>query len=112
MKNYSHKGDTCGFLVPYAVLAGAGFQVGSFFAVAKSDAANGAAVQGEVVGVFDLTKSTAGSSGATAGTKVYWDNTAKVVTKTASTNMLIGALLKDAADGDATFHVRLNGIAV
>lgn len=111
MKNFRHKGDTCTLIAPYAVKSGDGFQVGSLFAVANADAAPGAQVEGDMVGVFTLPKSTAASSGATAGTKVYWDNTAKLVTKTAASNLLIGALLADAADSDASFVVRLNGVA-
>lgn len=112
MKNYRHKGDTCTFTAPYAVASGAGFQVGALFAVAAFDAAQNAQVEGDLVGVHSLAKATGAGTGAIAGTKIYWDNTNKVVTKTASTNMLIGALTTDAADGDATCAVRLNGVAV
>ncbi|TVV75551.1 DUF2190 family protein [Sphingomonas solaris] len=110
-KNYRHKGDTCTFTAPYAVASGGGFQVGSLFAVAQSDAAQGTPVEGDVVGVWTLPKSTAASTDFTAGTKLYWDNTAKLVTKTAGSNLLIGAALGDATVADATCAVRLNGVA-
>lgn len=113
MKNFVQDGDTCTFTAPYAVTSGGGFQVGSLFAVAAFDAASGATVEADLEGVFDLTKvSTGGGSGAVAGTKMYWDNGAKAVTKTATSNMLIGALVKDAADTDTTWRVRLNAVAV
>ena len=111
MKNFRHKGDTCTLVAPYAVASGAGFQVGSLFAVANTDAAQAAPVEGSMVGVFTLPKSNAANTDFVAGTKLYWDNTAKLVTKTASTNMLIGAALGDALATDVTCAVRLNGVA-
>ena len=109
MNNYIHPGDVCTFFAPYTVASGSGFQVGSDFAVALTAAAQGAAVEGLLVGVVDLPKSTAAGSGGAQGVKLYWDNTAKLVTKTAANNMLIGTLRRDTADTDATFRVRLIG---
>jgi predicted RecA/RadA family phage recombinase len=40
---------------------------------------------------------------------IYWDNTNKRVTKTSTSNKLIGVAARAAADGDATGRVRLNG---
>jgi predicted RecA/RadA family phage recombinase len=112
MKNFRHRGDTCTFVAPAAVASGGGFQVGRLFAVANTDAAQGAEVEGDVTGVFVLPKSTAANTDATAGALAYWDNTAKVVTKTAGTNLLIGAFTRDCLAADATCVVRLNGSAV
>jgi predicted RecA/RadA family phage recombinase len=109
MKNFRHKGDTCTFSAPYAVASGGGFLVGAIFAIANFDAAQGAPVEGDCVGVFTLPKSTAAGTDFAAGTKLYWDNAAKVVTKTAAGNTLIGVALADAAVADATCVVRLNG---
>lgn len=109
-KKYVHQGKTCTFVAPYDVKSGEGFQVGSVFAVAQYDALSGAVVEGDLEGVWDLKKSTAGGSAFTQGTLLYWDNAAKVITKTASTNLKIGACVElDAADGDATGRARLNG---
>jgi predicted RecA/RadA family phage recombinase len=109
MNNFIHPGEVNTYTAPYAVASGGGFQVGSDFAVAAGAAAQGAAVEGRVVGVFDLPKSTAGGSGGAQGLKVYWDNAAKLVTKTAAANLLIGTLRRDAADADLTFRVRVTG---
>jgi predicted RecA/RadA family phage recombinase len=49
------------------------------------------------------------STGFTQGTLIYWDNTNKRITKTLTSNKLIGVAAKAAADGDATARVRLNG---
>lgn len=111
MKNFRHKGDTCTFTAPADVKSGGGFQVGSLFAVANTDAVAGAQVEGDLGGVFTLPKGNAANTGAVAGTKAYWDNAAKVVTKTANANLFIGAFLADCADADATCVVRLNGSA-
>lgn len=111
MKNFRHRGDTCSFVAPAAVASGGGFQVGRLFAVANTDAAQGAEVEGDVTGVFVMPKSNAAGTDATAGALAYWDNTAKVVTKTAGSNLLIGAFTRDCLAADATCVVRLNGIA-
>ena len=46
-----------------------------------------------------------------AGALAYWDNAAKLVTKTAGSNLLIGAFTRDCLAADATCVVRLNGVA-
>ena len=56
MKNFVQTGDVLSLLAPYDVAAGAGFKVGSIIAVATSAALSGAAVEGAVVGVFDVAK--------------------------------------------------------
>ena len=60
-----------------------------------------------VEGVFDFAKATSGGSALAAGTSVYWDDTANVVTTTATGNKLIGKVVRAAADADATVRVRL-----
>ena len=60
-----------------------------------------------VYGVFDFAKAISGGSALAAGTSVYWDNTAKVATATASGNKLIGKVVRAAVDADATVRVRL-----
>ena len=57
--HFRHRGDTCTFIAPAAVASGGGFQVGRLFAVANTDAAQGAEVEGDVTGVFVMPKSTA-----------------------------------------------------
>jgi predicted RecA/RadA family phage recombinase len=44
------------------------------------------------------------------GAAVYWDDSAKVVTTTATDNTRIGAATEDAASAAATVRVRLNGV--
>lgn len=106
MKNFVQHGDVLDLTAPYAVLSGGGFLVGgNIFAVAMTDAANGAAVKGKTGGVFDLKYGVAATIA--VGAKVYWDDTNKNVTGTASSNKLIGTCVSAAASSDATARVKL-----
>jgi predicted RecA/RadA family phage recombinase len=109
MKNYVQPGNTITLTAPYDVASGDGLLVGSIFGVATGAAANGEAIETALVGVFDLKK--VGSQAWTAGDKVYWDNTAKPATKTATSNTLIGVATEavDGGAGSTTGRVRLNG---
>lgn len=106
MRNFIDPGDTLTLVAPYAVITGAGLLVGSLFAVAAEPAGNGATVEAMTEGVFDLAK----ASGAwTQGAKVYWDNSAKNVTTTASGNTLIGVATQAQLSGDTTGRVDVTG---
>ena len=106
MKNFVQDGDVVTLTAPYAVASGGGALVGSLFGVATNTVANAAQGEFAIDGVFDLAKA---AGAVTQGAKMYWDNTNKVVTTTASGNTLIGAAIAAAASGDATARVRLNG---
>lgn len=106
MKNYVQQGENLTLLAPRDLASGDGFLVGSIFAVASSNAVNGAAVAGVRLGVFDLPKATGAIS---AGAKVYWDNTAFNLTTTATSNTLVGAAVQAAGSADATARVVLSG---
>lgn len=109
MKNYVQPGDVLTLNAPYDVASGAGFLVGSLFAVATYAATSGAEVEGATTGVVDLVK--VGSQAWTVGAKIYWDNTAKACTTTSSGNTLIGAAVKAVGSGagETVGRVRLNG---
>jgi predicted RecA/RadA family phage recombinase len=109
MKNYVQPGGTLTLTAPYAVASGDGLLVGAIFGVASGDALNGQPVEAVLVGVFDLKK--VGAQAWNAGDKIYWDNTNKQATKTATDNTLIGVAI-EAVGGDAgetVGRVRLNG---
>lgn len=110
MNNYIQPGDVVTLTAPYAVASGAGMLVGSLFAVASSAAANGATVEGKTTGVFDL--AALSTDTATVGAKLYWDNTNKRLTTTASGNSLVGVALAAKASGETTARVRLDGVAI
>lgn len=105
MKNYIQNGDVLDLVAPYDVASGAGFLIGSLFAVAVGAALNTKPVEGKTTGVFDLKYTVAAT--AAVGDLIYWDNTNKNVTKTSSGNTKIGICVKAAASADATMRVKL-----
>jgi len=109
MKTYVQPGNTITLTAPYAVASGDGLLVGSIFGVAVGTAALGETVEAALVGVYEMKK--AASQAWTVGVRVYWDNTAKACTTTASGNTLIGAATEVVAGGagDVVGRVRLNG---
>jgi predicted RecA/RadA family phage recombinase len=106
MKNYIQDGAVLALLAPYALSSGDGFQVGSIFAVASCDAANGAAVEGSTEGVFDLAKTSAQAW--TVGQKIYWNNSTKKCDTDGTVGILIGAATAIAANPSSTGYVKLN----
>ena len=107
MKNYVQSGNNLTVAAPYALTSGDGALINSLFGVAAGDADNGAEVDLVTVGVFELPKTSA--LAISIGEKLYWDNVAKEVNKTASGNTLIGVAASAAANPSATVNVRLNG---
>jgi len=107
MKNYVQSGDIVTVAAPYDVVSGAGALVGTLFGIAQTDAANTVVVALVTRGVFDLAKTSAQAW--TVGAAIYWDDTNKVCTTTASGNTLVGKALVAAANPSATGRVRLNG---
>lgn len=109
MKNYVQDGDTVTLPAPYAVTSGQGALVGSLFGVANSDAASGADCEFDTEGVFDVTA--LGTDTATVGAKLYWDNTNRRLTTTATNNTLVGVAVAAKAAGAATARIRLGIVA-
>lgn len=107
MKNYVQSGDLITVTAPNAVSSGQGVLVGSLFGVATCDAANGASVDIMTEGVFDITALT--SDTGTVGAKMYWDNTAKRLTTTSTSNTLVGVLTAAKGGSDTTARVYLDG---
>lgn len=107
MKNYVQDGDVLSLTAPYDVASGAGLLVGALFGVATGAAASGASVQARTRGVYTLAKTSAQAW--SVGAKIYWDDTNKLATSTASGNTLIGCAVAAAANPSATGIVRLNG---
>ncbi len=109
MKTYVQPGNTITLTAPYDVTSGDGLLVGAIFGIASGDALTGSEVEVVTTGVFDLTK--AASQAWAVGDKVYWDNTNRVATKTATANTLIGVavLAVGGTASETTGRVRLNG---
>lgn len=110
MKNFVQPGDSLAMAVPYAggVIAGQGMLVGALFGVAAVDGAQNAVIEGATDGVFDLTKEPA--LAITAGARVFWDNTNRRITTTATSNYHVGLATAAALAADATVRVWLNRV--
>ena len=80
--------------------------IGNLFGLANGDAQTGKPVVLSTIGVFDLPKTTANDI--TVGAALYWNDTAKEVTTTASGNTKIGVAIA-AKSGAGTVATRLNG---
>lgn len=107
MKNFIAAGSALTIpAAPYTVPSGGGCKVGSIFGVAQGSAASGEEVVLSVAGVFALAKAT---GALTLGQAVYWDDTAKNVTGTASGNTKIGVAVEAAGSSDTAAKIRLNG---
>ena len=107
MRNYIQPGDSLAVAVPYAsgVVSGDGLLVGALFGVAAVDGVQNAVVEAQTKGVFDLAKEPA--LAITAGARVFWDNTNRRVTTSATGNFSIGIATQAALAADATVRVVL-----
>lgn len=108
MKNFIQTGDVLNVIAPYLVLSGQGVLVGSLFGVAAFNAAQGADVEIKRAGVFDIDADS--TKAGAQGVKVYWDDAARRLTTTATSNTLVGALVKAKTAGEPTMRVLLDGI--
>ena len=112
MKNFLYEGDTLEFTAPSGgVVSGSGYKIGDTFVVAQVTAAVGVLFNGRVKGVVALPK--AATITPAQGVKLYWDDTNKNVTNSASGNTLIGVHASPVSAGasDATIAVRLGIVA-
>lgn len=100
MKSFVQKGDTLSLIAPSGgVIGGNAYLIGALLAVAVASVPEGEPFEGRVTGVYELPSASGGTTGWAQGALLYWDNTAKVITKTATDNTLIGhaAAAKDNA---------------
>lgn len=104
--NFRHVGNVLHFLAPAGGFAsGQGYVVGDTFCVATTTGTVGVETACGVTGVWDLPK--LGTDVIAQGVKVYWDDTNKRVTVTATSNKGIGVAEKAAGSGVTTARVRL-----
>nr|WP_083434544.1 DUF2190 family protein [Sphingomonas sp. Y57] len=109
MNNYVQEGKALNLVAPAGgVVSGRGVLIGALFVVASITAAEGEIFVGRRSGVFDLDAAThATNQAGDAGDPVYWDNTGKKVTRTATGNTIIGVLVEDKVSTVATAKVVL-----
>lgn len=109
MNNFIQPGNTITLTAPAAVSSGDGVQVGQIFGVATTDAANGAEVEVQRIGVFSIPKAAEAIS---EGDLLYWDNANSVLTKTSAAGLiLVGYAIKAALLGDVRVTALLDGAA-
>jgi predicted RecA/RadA family phage recombinase len=110
MKNYVGPGEVLELTAPSGgVVAGTAYLIGSLVVVATVTAAEGAKFSALAQGV--VTHAKVSAQAWTEGAKIYWDNTAKNFTTTASGNTLAGVAAAAAANPTATGTIRLDGVA-
>jgi predicted RecA/RadA family phage recombinase len=108
MKTYIQPGNTITLPAPYDVVSGNGLLVGAIFGIATYDAAAGAEVETQLTGVVEIAK--AGTQAWAVGDRVYWDDTNRQATATATDNTLIGVAVLPVGNGvgETIGRVRLN----
>jgi len=108
MKNFVQPGANITLTASATIPSGRGVLVGSLFGINSNDVVSGDNMVLVTEGVFDHAKAT---GAVTVGAKLYWDDTNKVLTTTASGNTLIGVATAAAQSDDAKARVRLGIVA-
>jgi predicted RecA/RadA family phage recombinase len=107
--NFIQPGDSLDIPAPSGgVVSGSAYLIGAIVLVAQTTAAQGVTATFRTHGVWRLPKATGAAW--TVGAILYWDNTAKNFTTTASGNTKAGYAAKAAASGDTFGEVALNGV--
>jgi len=110
MKNFIKPGHILTFTSPAGgVTSGTPVQIGQLLVIPTTTVAVGLPFEGLTCGVVDLPK--ASGQAWTEGALVYWDNTAKNVTTTSTSNLRLGCAAQAQASGDTTGRVYLQGTA-
>jgi predicted RecA/RadA family phage recombinase len=106
MRNYVQDGKALDLTAPTGgVVSGLVYKIGSIICVAAVTVAAGALFAAYTEGVYDIVSDT-GVAWA-EGDLVYWDNTAKVFTKTATSNTKAGVAVAAKTSGATTGRVKL-----
>ena len=107
-KNYVQEGDVFDYANASGstIISGTPVLIGARLGVALADIANGATGSVQVEGVFTIAK--LGTDNVAAGALLYWDNTNKRLTATASGNTLAGFAVAAAGSGVASVNIKIN----
>lgn len=105
--NFIQPGEVIDFTAAAALASGAGVLIGKRLGVALGAVANGAQGVAQVTGVFSLPKLS--TDVVTQGAELYWDDTNKRLTLTATANTLAGYAWAAAGNGETTVKIKLNG---
>lgn len=110
MQTYVQPGEVLTLTAPGGgAVSGTPYKIGSLIVVSCIDADAAAPFTAMVVGVATVPKATGQTW--SEGAKLYWDNGAGKFTTTSGGNTLAGVAVADAASGDATGQMRLDGVA-
>lgn len=105
---YLHEGDTIHVIPTVAIPAGAVVVLNNIVGITKSDIGAGEFGVISLCGVYEFIK---GLEPFATGDFVYWDQTARQATTTATSNIYIGRATSDAASSDVVVTVRLEPIS-
>lgn len=107
MKNFVQEGNTLDYTnaISAAITSGAMFLLVDTVAVACTDIANPGTGAIALEGIFTIPK--AAPLAIVVGDKLYWDDTNKVLNKTASGNTFAGFAASVAASAATTVNVKL-----
>lgn len=106
MRNHFQPGKSLDFVAPSGgVTSGLTYKKGALMHVASTSAAEGETYNGDLEGVFELVAQT--SQAWTQGDTLYWDDSGKKWTKTATDNTKGGTAAYDKLAASATGYVRL-----
>jgi predicted RecA/RadA family phage recombinase len=106
MQNYIQDGNVLTLTPGAAVVSGVGYLFGtSLFGVAVADVAISTPGAFMTEGVVQIAKTSA--LAITAGDRLFWDSTNKVVNKTTTSQQCVGIALADAANPSSTVIMKL-----
>lgn len=106
MDNYIQPGQTLSLAPGADVASGVGYLFGtSLFGVAAEDITSGVVGAFLTEGVVEIAKTSA--LAITAGDRLFWDATNKVVNKTTTAQQCVGIALADAANPSSTVIMKL-----
>ena len=106
--NYVQKGEIMDYVNDTGsdIASGDGVVASTQFGVAITSIANGATGSVAIVGVYRMKKDN--SQAFTQGTKLYWNETNKQLTTTATDNKVAGHAFDAAATADTEVNINLN----
>lgn len=105
-KNYIQPGEVLDHTAAAVITSGSGVLIGKRLGVALGDAAIGDTIALQVKGVFNLPKLS--TDVIAQGDVLYWDNTNKRLTSTATSNTAAGYAAAASGAGVATVNIALN----
>lgn len=106
MKAYVQPGKSLTLPAPAGgVLSGQGVLIGALFGIAQYDAVEGAEVEILTEGVVEIPKTSALQID--VGDRLFWDATNKVVNKTATAQVCVGAAVSAAANPSTSVRIKL-----